>query len=113
VTLFLVATIFVLAVSIDLASSKEEAVALTQLHRSFGVSLFGRLAWRQFSRFPNWPADMPQAMRLAAQGERIQALRPPADPADPRRNLGAANRRGAGEPGARNSSDDRFGLSQR
>ncbi len=70
-TLFLVAAIFVLAFSIDFASSKEEAVALIQLHRSFGVTVWvvhlGRLVWRQFARFPNWPADMPQAMRLAAQ----------------------------------------------
>ncbi len=70
-TLFLVATIFVLAFSIDFASSKEEAVVLIQLHRSFGVTVwvvtFGRLVWRQFSRFPNWPADMPPAMRFAAQ----------------------------------------------
>src|ERR1700719_4133151 len=70
-TLFLVATIFVLAFSIDFASSKEDAVALIQLHRSFGVTVWvvtlGRPVWRQFSRLPNWPADMPQAMRLAAQ----------------------------------------------
>lgn len=70
-TLFLVATIFVLAFSIDFASSKEEAVALIQLHRSFGVTVWAvtlaRLVWRQFSRFPNWPADMPQVMRFAAQ----------------------------------------------
>jgi cytochrome b561 len=70
-TLFLVAAIFVLAFSIDFASSKEGAVALTQLHRSFGVTVWvvtlGRLVWRQFARFPNWPADMPQAMRWAAQ----------------------------------------------
>src|SRR5713226_8780474 len=69
-TLFLVATIFVLAFSIDFASSKEEAAALIQLHRSFGVTVWvvtlGRLVWRQFSRLPNWPADMPQAMRFAA-----------------------------------------------
>jgi len=55
-TLFLVATIFVLAFSIDFASSKEDAVALIQLHRSFGVTVWvvtlGRLVWRQFSRFP-------------------------------------------------------------
>src|ERR1700757_2401107 len=71
ITLFLVATIFVLAFSIDFASSKEEAVALIHLHRSFGVTVWvmtlGRLVWRQFARFPNWPADMPQAMRFAAQ----------------------------------------------
>ena len=70
-TLFLVTTAFVLAFSIDFASSKNEAVALIQLHRSFGVTVWvvtlGRLIWRQFSRFPNWPADMPQATRFAAQ----------------------------------------------
>ena len=70
-TLFLIVAIFVLAFSIDLASSRQQAVALTQLHRSFGVTVWvvvlGRLVWRQFSRFPNWPADMPQAMRFAAQ----------------------------------------------
>ena len=69
-TLFLVATTFVLAFSIDLASSKEEAGVIVQLHRSFGVTLWVvtliRLVWRQFSRFPNWPADMPQLMRFAA-----------------------------------------------
>jgi cytochrome b561 len=61
----------VLAFSIDFASSRDEAVALIQLHRSFGVTVWvvalGRLVWRQFARFPNWPADMPQAMRFAAQ----------------------------------------------
>jgi superoxide oxidase len=70
-TLFLVAAIFILAFSIDFASSKEEAVALIQLHRSFGVTVWvvtlGRLVWRQFARFPNWPADMPPVMRFAAQ----------------------------------------------
>jgi hypothetical protein len=67
-TLFLVATIFVLAFSIGFASSNEVAVALIQLHRSFGVTVWvvtlGRLVWRQFSHFPYWPADMPQSMRL-------------------------------------------------
>ena len=70
-TLFLVATIFVLAFSIRFAASREAALALTALHRSFGVTVWAvtlcRLAWRQFSRFPNWPADIPEAMRLAAQ----------------------------------------------
>jgi cytochrome b561 len=69
-TLLLVVTIFVLAFSIKFAAFRDEAVALIQLHRSFGVTLWvvtlGRLVWRQFSRFPNWPADMPQAMRFAA-----------------------------------------------
>lgn len=70
-TLILVAAIFVLAYSIDFASSREKAVALTQLHRSFGMTVWivtlGRLVWRQFSRFPNLPADVPGPMRLAAQ----------------------------------------------
>jgi cytochrome b561 len=74
-TLFLMAAIFALAYSIEFASSNERAVALTQLHRSFGVAVWvvtiGRLAWRQFARFPNWPADMPQAMRFAAQASEI------------------------------------------
>jgi cytochrome b561 len=69
-TLFLVATIFVLAFSIHFASSSAEAIVLTQLHRSFGVTVWVvmlcRFVWRQFARFPNWPADMPQAMRFAA-----------------------------------------------
>ena len=69
-TLFLVVTIFVLAFSVRFASSSDEAHTLIQLHRSFGVTVWvvtlGRLAWRQFSRFPNWPADMPQAMQFAA-----------------------------------------------
>jgi cytochrome b561 len=69
-TLVLVATTFVLAFSIDLAPSKPAAGVIVQLHRSFGVTLWlvtlVRLVWRQFSRFPNWPADMPQLMRFAA-----------------------------------------------
>jgi len=39
-TLFSVATIFVPAFSIDFASSKDEAVALVQLHRSLGVTVW-------------------------------------------------------------------------
>ena len=68
-TLFLVATVFVLVFAIDFAPTKEGAVTLTQLHRSFGMTVWvvtlGRVVWRQFSRFPNWPSDMPQAMRFA------------------------------------------------
>lgn len=70
-TLALVAAIFALAFSIHFATSSAEALALIQLHRSFGVTVWVvtlcRVVWRQFSRFPNWPADMPPAMRLAAQ----------------------------------------------
>jgi cytochrome b561 len=46
-------------------------VALIQLHRSFGMTVWvvtlGRLVWRQFSRFPDCPADLSEAMRFAAQ----------------------------------------------
>lgn len=70
-TVVLVATIFILAFSIDFAPSKAEAVAFIQLHRSLGIAVWavtlGRLLWRQFSRFPNWLADMPGTMRFAAQ----------------------------------------------
>ena len=70
-TALLIAAVFVLAFSIDLAPSKAGAVAITQLHRSFGMTVWavtlGRLLWRQFSRFPNWPADMSRARRFAAQ----------------------------------------------
>ena len=69
-TLFLVATIFVLAFSVRFASSSEQARMLVEMHRSLGVTVWvvtlGRLVWRQFSRFPDWPADMPWAMRFAA-----------------------------------------------
>jgi len=69
-TLFLVVSIFVLAFSVRFASSSEQARMLVQMHRWFGVTVWvvtlGRLVWRQFSRFPDWPADMPQAMRFAA-----------------------------------------------
>jgi cytochrome b561 len=68
-TLFLVATTFVLAFSIDFVS-KEKALALVQLHRSFGVTAcvvtLGQHVWRRLSRFPDWSADMPHAMRFAA-----------------------------------------------
>jgi cytochrome b561 len=71
-TVGLITLVFVLAFSIELATSKASHTALLQLHRSFGVTVWAvtlvRLVWRQFARFPNWPTDMPQLMRLAAQG---------------------------------------------
>lgn len=86
-TLFLVAVAFLRALLIDLAPSKEAAGVIVQLHRSFGVTIWVvtliRLVWRQFSRFPNWPADMPQLMRFAAHWNAIRTLRPFAGPADP------------------------------
>jgi cytochrome b561 len=55
--------------SIDLATSKASHTVSLQLHRSFGVTVWAvTLVWRQFARFPNWPTDMPQPMRVAAQG---------------------------------------------
>ncbi len=71
-TVGLITLVFVLAFSIDLATSRASHTALLQLHRSFGVTVWAvtlvRLVWRQFAKFPNWPTDMPQPMRLAAQG---------------------------------------------
>jgi cytochrome b561 len=64
--------VFVLAFSIDRARSGPSFTALLQLHRSFGITVWTvtliRLVWRQFARYPNWPADMPRWMRLAARG---------------------------------------------
>lgn len=70
-TIALITLVFALAFSIDLATKSSHATLL-QLHRSFGVTVFvvtiGRLIWRQFAKFPNWPTNMPQPMRLAALG---------------------------------------------
>jgi cytochrome b561 len=71
-TFGLITLVFVLAFSIDLTTSRASHTALLQLHRSFGVTVWAvilvRLVWRQFAKFPNWPTDMPQPMRLAAKG---------------------------------------------
>jgi superoxide oxidase len=66
----LVLCVFVLAFSIDLATSRASHIAFLQLHRSVGllvwvVTLF-RLAWRHFAKYPDWPSEMSQAMRVAA-----------------------------------------------
>lgn len=62
--------VFVLAFSIDLATSHAAHTAFLQLHRSVGltvwlVTLF-RLAWRHSAKYPDWPSDMPRTMRVAA-----------------------------------------------
>jgi cytochrome b561 len=61
---------FVLAFSIDLATSRAAHTALLQLHRSVGLTVWvvtlARLAWRHFAKYPDWPGDMSQAMRVAA-----------------------------------------------
>ncbi len=71
-TLLLVAAIFVLAFSVDLASSKPQVVMLIQFHRSFGVTVWVvtlvRLIWRQIARLPDWPATMPRKLRIVARG---------------------------------------------
>jgi cytochrome b561 len=74
-TVFLVATTFLLAFSIPLAPSKAAEATLLALHRSFGASVWvvtlGRLVWRQFAEFPDWPAELPPAMRFAAHGSEL------------------------------------------
>jgi len=62
--------VFVLAFSIDLATSRSSHTAFLQLHRSVGLTVWVltmvRLVWRHFARYPNWPSDMSQTMRVAA-----------------------------------------------
>jgi cytochrome b561 len=70
VTAGLMLCVFVLAFSIDLATSRATHTAFLQLHRSVGltvwiVTLF-RLSWRHVAKYPDWPSDMSQAMRIAA-----------------------------------------------
>jgi superoxide oxidase len=70
VTAGLMLCVFLLAFSIDLATSGAAHTAFLQLHRSVGltvwvVTLF-RLAWRQVAKYPDWPSAMPQTMRVAA-----------------------------------------------
>jgi cytochrome b561 len=66
----LMLSVFVLAFSIDLATSRASHIAFLQLHRSVGLAVWAvtlfRLGWRQFAKFPDWPDDMTQAMRVAA-----------------------------------------------
>jgi cytochrome b561 len=66
----LMLTVFVLAFSIDLATSRAAHTALLQLHRSVGLTVWLltllRFAWRHFAKYPDWPSDMSQAMRVAA-----------------------------------------------
>jgi cytochrome b561 len=68
----LIALVFVMVFSVDAVASKVTSAILLQLHRSFGITVWvvtiGRLIWRQFAKFPAWPADMPRWMRLAAHG---------------------------------------------
>jgi cytochrome b561 len=62
--------VFGLAFSIDLATSRSSHTVFLQLHRSVGLTVWvltmGRLVWRHFAKYPNWPSDMSQIMRVAA-----------------------------------------------
>jgi cytochrome b561 len=66
----LVLTVFVLAFSIDLATSQASHTAFLQLHRSVGLAVWVltlfRLAWRHFAKYPDWPSDMSRTMQVAA-----------------------------------------------
>jgi cytochrome b561 len=70
VTAGLMLCVFVLAFSIDLATSRTIHATLLQLHRSVGLTIWVmtlfRMGWRHFAQYPDWPSDMPQAMRVAA-----------------------------------------------
>jgi cytochrome b561 len=61
---------FVLAFSIDLATSRASHTAFLQLHRSVGLTVWVvtllRLTWRNFAKYPDWPGDMSRTMRAAA-----------------------------------------------
>jgi len=61
---------FALAFSIDLATSRAAHTVFLQLHRSVGLTIWVltlfRLAWRYFAKYPDWPSDMSQTMRVAA-----------------------------------------------
>jgi cytochrome b561 len=63
--------VFVLAFSIDLASSRASHVAFLQLHRLMGLAVWlltlFRLAWRLNAKYPEWPNDMSEAMRAMAK----------------------------------------------
>jgi cytochrome b561 len=71
-TVGLILVVFVLAFSIDRATSRTSHAVLLQLHRSFGISVCAvtliRLVCRQYTKFPNFPTDMPRLMQIAAHG---------------------------------------------
>jgi superoxide oxidase len=62
--------VFALAFSIDLATSRASHIAFLQLHRSIGLSVWVltivRLFWRHIAKYPDWPRDKSQTMRVAA-----------------------------------------------
>ncbi len=62
--------VFVLAFSIDIATSRTSHMAFLQLHRSIGLTIWvltmGRFVWRCFAKYPNWPGDMSRTMQIIA-----------------------------------------------
>jgi cytochrome b561 len=66
----LVLSVFALAFTIDLATSRAAHTAILQLHRSVGLTIWlltlVRLGWRHFAKYPDWPSDMSRTMRVAA-----------------------------------------------
>ena len=62
--------VFVLAFSIDIATSRTSHTALLQLHRSIGLTIWvltmARFVWRCFAKYPNWPGDMSRTMQILA-----------------------------------------------
>lgn len=70
-TAALMAIVFGLAFSIDLATSTASHIAFLQLHRAMGLAVWAlslaRLCWRQFAKYPEWPHDMSELMRAAAK----------------------------------------------
>jgi cytochrome b561 len=69
-TASLMLLVFLLAFSIDLATSRASHTFFLQLHRSVGLTIWvltmARLVWRNLAKYPNWPSDMSQTMRVAA-----------------------------------------------
>jgi cytochrome b561 len=62
--------VFVLAFSIDIATSRTSHMAFLQLHRSIGLTIWvltmARFVWRCFAKYPNWPSDMSRTMQVLA-----------------------------------------------
>jgi cytochrome b561 len=70
ITLALIIAVFALATAIDLVPRAMEDT-VTQLHRSIGLTIWivtlARLAWRQITRLPDWPASLSPAARIATK----------------------------------------------
>ena len=67
----LLIAVYTLAWSIDGAGSRDEAMWLTMMHRSFGLTILAltlfRLVWRQISHIPALPESLPRLQRIAAR----------------------------------------------